>query len=95
MDSEDAFRRFGHDIESDPIGVLLAKWRRDAFIEKLKRLPDVVEVIPSGSLARGTQIGPVHDVDLIVVFDRSAHPGYGSGTESARAAMMHLEEEIR
>ena len=67
-------------IESDPIGVLLAKWRRDAFIGKLKQLPDVVEVIPSGSLARGTQIGPVHDVDLIVVFKQSEHPDYGQRT---------------
>ena len=94
MDSDDAFRRFGRDIESDPIGVLLAKWRRDAFIHALQQLPDVVEVIPTGSLARGTQIGPVHDVDLIVVFDGDAHPDYGSGSESAHAAMTHLQGEI-
>ena len=69
MESDDGFRSFSQAIESDPIGVLLAKWRRDAFIRKLKQLPDVAEVIASGSLARGTQIGPVHDVDLIVVFE--------------------------
>ena len=94
MESDDGFRSFSHAIESDPIGVLLAKWRRDAFIEKLERLPDVAEVIPSGSLARGTQIGPVHDVDLIVVFESSAHPDYGRGRESAQAAMEHLQREL-
>src|SRR5512135_2126482 len=94
MDSDDAFRRFGRDIESDPLGVLVAKWRRDAFIHALQQLPDVVEVIPTGSLARGTQIGPVHDVDLIVVFDGDKHPDYGSGSESAHAAMAHLQSAI-
>src|SRR5262249_7606731 len=39
-------------------------------------------------------IGPVHDVDLIVVFDKSVHPDYGKGPESARAAMTYLEEKL-
>ena len=100
MESDDGFRSFSRAIESDPIGVLLAKWRRDAFIKKLVDLPDVDEVIESGSLARGTQIGPVHDVDLIVVFDSSQHPDYGikdrsgKAVESAQAAMTHLEKEL-
>jgi Nucleotidyltransferase domain len=95
MESDDGFRSFSHAIESDPIGVLLAKWRRDAFIAKLKRLPDVAEVIPSGSLAHGTHIGPVHDVDLIVVFKSSEQPDYGSGRDSAQAAMEHLQDGLR
>lgn len=100
MESDDGFRSFSRAIASDPIGVLLAKWRRDVFIRKLNKLPDVVKVIPSGSLARGTQIGPVHDVDLIVVFDKSQHPGYGTkgrsqeAAESAQAAMTHLENGL-
>jgi hypothetical protein len=94
MESDDGFRSFGKAIESDPIGVLLAKWRRDAFIAKLKQFPDVAEAIPSGSLARGTQIGPVHGVDLMVVFEPSSHPNYGSGRESAHAAMEHLQVEL-
>lgn len=94
MESDDGFEAFGAEIKSDPLGVLLAKWRRDAFIAKLERLPDVIEVIPSGSLARGTHIGPVHDVDLIVVFDKSAHPDYGTRPESARAALTYLENRL-
>jgi len=94
MESDGGFESFGEEIKSDPLGVLLAKSRRDAFITKLERLPDVIEVIPSGSLARGTHIGPVHDVDLIVVFDKSAHPDYGTRPESARAAMTYLEDRL-
>jgi Nucleotidyltransferase domain len=95
MESDDGFQSFSQAIESDPIGVLLAKWRRDKFIHILKQLPDVAEVIPSGSLAKGTHIGPVHDVDLIVVFKKSEHPDYGSRPESALAAMEHLQAELR
>jgi hypothetical protein len=95
MESDDSFRAFGREIQSDPISVLLAKWRRDAFIKDLEGRPDVVEVIPSGSLARGTQIGPVHDVDLIVVFSPSEHQDYGHGSDSARAAMDHLESSLQ
>jgi hypothetical protein len=100
MESDDGFESFSRVIASDPIGVLLAKWRRDAFTRALKKLPDVVDVVPSGSLARGTQIGPIHDVDLIVVFDSSRHPDYGingnpeKAAESAQAAITHLENEL-
>src|SRR5690349_18606663 len=94
MESDDGFETFGKKIKSDPIGLLLAKWRRDAFTRKLEQLPDVVEVIQSGSLARDTQIGLINDVDLIVVFDRSKHPDYGSGPESAQAAMTYLEGKL-
>ena len=82
MESDDGFDAFRQEIESDPLGVLLAKWQRDKFIGKLKQLPDVVEVIPSGSLTRGTQIGRIHDVDLIVVFDKDAHPDFGRAGRS-------------
>jgi len=94
MGSDDGFGSFGQAIKSDPVGVLLARWRRDAFTGKLGRLPDVTDVIPSGSLAPGTRIGPVHDVDLIVVFDSSMHPDYGQGPASAQAAMEHLQDAL-
>jgi hypothetical protein len=101
MESDDGFRSFSRAIKTDPIGLLLAKWRLDVFTAKLKQLPDVVDVIPSGSLARSTQIGPVHDVDLIVVFDKTRHQDYGikGGTEeakaSAQASLDHLEGALR
>jgi hypothetical protein len=91
MESDEAFRRFGRAIESDPLGVLLATWRRDAFTARLRRLPDVAEVIPSGSLAGGTHVGDIHDVDLIVVFDSSDHPDWGHGEVSVQAALERLQ----
>ena len=100
MESDDGFESFSEAIKSEPFLVLLAKWRQDVFIRKLKKLPDVVDVIPSGSLARGTHIGSVHDVDLIVVFDPSMHPDYGikgrskEATDSAQAAITHLENGL-
>jgi hypothetical protein len=101
MESDDGFQSFSEAIATDPVRMLLVMWRRDDFIAKLEELPDVVEVIESGSLARGTQVGPVHDVDLIVVFDKSKHPDYGikgnsaKAAESAQAAITHLENELR
>jgi hypothetical protein len=92
MNSDDTFRSFSRAIATDPIGLLLAQWRREVFIRKLEHRPDVLAVIPSGSLGRGTQIGPVHDVDLIVIFDRASHPGYGQeGAESAEDAIDELD----
>ncbi len=88
------FDRFGREIASDPIMVLLARWRRSAFIDALRRRPDVVEIIPSGSLARGTHVGPIHDVDLIVVFDQTMHPEW-RGSGSAQAALEHTQTGIR
>lgn len=94
MGSDDEFDAFGEDIARDPVRALLAKWQRDAFIAKLKGLPDVLEVIPSGSLTRDTYIGSVKDIDLIVVFDKSKHPDWGSGPESAEAALKYLEDKL-
>jgi hypothetical protein len=91
---EHDFRRFGKDIETDPLAVLLARWRRDIITSALMTCPDVAEVIPSGSLARGTHVGPIHDLDLIVVFRASQHPDWGGSGASAQAALEHLQTEI-
>jgi hypothetical protein len=78
----------------DPLMALLARWRQSVVIDALKNRPDVVEVIPSGSLARGTPLGPVHDVDLIVIFDQEMHRDWQS-SGSARAALEQMQTAIR
>lgn len=93
MNSDEAFDSFGRTIKSDPLDLLLARWRRDTFTAALRRLPDVAEVIPSSSLARGTHSGPLHGFDLMVVFDAAQHPDWGGGG-SAQAAVEHLEHVI-
>jgi hypothetical protein len=100
MESDLGFKAFSQAIKTDPIGLLFAQWRRDYFVGQLMKVPGVARIIQSGSLARGTQIGPVHDVDLIVVFDPDVHPGFaikGTSTEaqaSAQAAIAYLEAEL-
>jgi hypothetical protein len=94
MESDDGFDAIGKEIASDPIRVLLAEWRRDAFIARLKTLPDVIEVIPTGSLARDTCPEDIKDIDLIVVFEKSAHPDYDSGSKSAEDALTYLQEKL-
>ncbi len=90
MDSDEAFGRFIKAVETDPFDVLLARWRRNAFTRRLRKIPGVVQVIHSGSLARGTYVGKIHDVDLIVVFDKAHHPDWGGANGSAQAALEHL-----
>jgi hypothetical protein len=94
IEPSDPFDKFAQDIESDPLVVLLARWRRSAVINALKDRPDVVEVIPTGSLARSTHLGPIDDVDLIVVFDESMHPDWHGGG-SAQVALEHLQAAVR
>ena len=80
--------------KAGPLTALLARWRRSVVTDALKNRPDVAEVIPSGSLARGTHLEPVHDVDVIVVFDEEMHQDW-HGSGSARAALEHVQTAIR
>ena len=94
MGSDEAFDRFSRAIESDPLDVLLARWRRDAFTKRLRKIPGVDQVIHSGSLARGTNVGGIHDVDLIVVFDRDHLPDPALGSGSAAGTLRYMQEGV-
>lgn len=90
MDSNEAFDRLDENIRTNPLAVLLAKWNRDSMIAALLKIPGVIAVVPSGSLARGTHIGPLHDIDLIVIVDRS----WIGGSGSAELALQRLRDAI-
>lgn len=90
---EQEFQRFSRQLEADPLAVFLARSRRDAAMDALKRQPGVAQVLPSGSLARGTQARLIHDVDLIVVFEAEAHPEW-HGPGSADAALDAMQRMI-
>lgn len=90
---EREFQRFARKLETDPLMVLFAKWRREAAIDALKRQPGVTEVVPSGSMARGTHMRRIHDVDLIVVFDDDAYVEW-HGPGSADVALEHVQGMI-
>jgi hypothetical protein len=65
--------------------------RRDQFRSALTTAPDVVEVVPSGSFARRTHKNPIHDIDLLVVYDASKHPDWGQPGASAGDALEHTD----
>src|SRR3954469_3195703 len=92
MDSQKAFEQFSRAIDSDPLDVLLAKWRRDRFVSELLRMPGVQAVIESGSLARETTVGPIHDIDLIVILDRHDARGSDRSLQPPNEALADLRD---
>lgn len=77
--------------DADIKDVREARRRRELFRTALLHCDDVDEVRPSGSLARGTHKDPIHDVDLVAVFDDAAHPSWGDPGETAKAALEHTQ----
>lgn len=72
-----------------------ARARRDLFRTELAKESDVLEVRPSGSLARGTHKDPVNDVDVVVVFDSDEHPDWNEPGPSAEAALEHVRHAVK
>jgi predicted nucleotidyltransferase len=90
----DSFARFRKSVDADPEQVVEARERRIKFENALLREPDVVEVIRSGSLARGTHKAPIHDVDLVVVYERELHQDWDQVGTSAEEALQHTREIV-
>ena len=76
-------------VNAGPDSVREARRRRNVFCDAFAKQPGVEETVPSGSLARGTQRDPIHDVDLIIVFSPSDHPDWDNGSGSAQAALEY------
>lgn len=79
---------------ASPEQVAEARRRRDLFRSALPNFDDVVEVRASGSLARRTHKDPIHDVDVVVVFDPAAHPDWGEPGASAQEALEYARAQI-
>lgn len=94
MSVNDAFKAFQDVVNADITAVKEARTRRDLFKEAFGPLPDVDEVIPSGSLARGTQKDPIRDVDVIIVFNGDDHPDWGEPGASAKDALDYTREHV-
>ncbi|MBT1631654.1 MULTISPECIES: nucleotidyltransferase domain-containing protein [Curtobacterium] len=90
----DSFATFQSVVNADPDQVAEARRRRRLFERAFKSEPDVVEVVPSGSLARGTHKDPIHDVDLIVVYDADQHEAWGASGASAHEALDHARAAV-
>ena len=94
MDLNAGFDEYQKTVDADPEQVAVARDRRDVFKKAFGGEADVVEVFGSGSLARSTQLKPVHDVDLVVVFDAEHHPDWGTPGTSSEDALDHVRERV-
>lgn len=90
----DSFDSLQGEINADVEVVRLARQRRDTFKAALSTAPDVKVVWGSGSLARSTQLQPVHDVDLVVEFDAEEHPKWGQAGDSAEEAIERCRDLV-
>jgi hypothetical protein len=94
VELDTAFDQHQTAVNADPAAVKEARRRRDLFKEALAPEDDVTETFPSGSLARGSQIEPINDVDFVAVYDPDAHPDWGSPGSSAEDALHHVGSQV-
>lgn len=89
-----AFDDYQKVVDAEKEHVDEARDRRNVFCRAFQTIPACTEQVASGSLARGTQRDPIHDVDLIMVFDPNAHPTWDGGAGTAEAALEHTRSEV-
>ncbi|MFW0797783.1 nucleotidyltransferase [Gordonia sp. CPCC 205515] len=94
MTIDGAFEQYQRTVNADISQVRLARERRDTFKGAFKSQADVLDCFGSGSLARSTQLKPVHDVDLVLVYDPERHQDWGQPGGSAEAAVRHVQAEV-
>lgn len=95
MSVDSTFDTYQATVNADPSQVTEARRRRDLFKTAFAGGDDVEEVRASGSLARGTQKDPIHDVDTIIVFKADSHLGWGQQGDSAEEALNHVQTRVR
>ncbi|MEV4348903.1 hypothetical protein AB0J83_30975 [Actinoplanes sp. NPDC049596] len=81
-------------MDAERMQVVLARARRDMFKEAFAAESDVVEVFGSGSLRRSTQLKPIHDVDLVIVYEAADHPDWGKTGDSAEEALDYTRGRV-
>jgi predicted nucleotidyltransferase len=94
MSVSSAFDDFQRSVNASSDQVQSARERRDLFRDAFRTCADVDEVVPSGSLARGTQKRPIHDVDIIIVFSREEHPEWGVTSDSVEEALNLTQTRV-
>jgi hypothetical protein len=92
---EQAFDDFQEIVNADKALVDLARERRDIFKRAFKGETDVAEVFGSGSLARSTQLDPMNDVDLVIVYRAEDHDGWGEPGASAADALEYTRGRVK
>lgn len=92
-----AFDTFQTAVNADPEQLAEARRRRDVVLQSMASQGDTdsADCFVSGSLARKTQRGFIHDVDLVIAYEASEHPTWGSSGNSAEAALEHARSQIK
>lgn len=92
---ESGFDDLQRAVDAEIDAVREARRRRDVFRTALPRAEDVLEVLPTGSLARGTHKDPIHDVDVVVLYDPDAQPAWGGPGDSALEALEDTRDLVK
>lgn len=97
MTPDTAFDQFQTTVNADPDQLTEARRRRDVVLGAMGTRTDVdkEDSFVSGSLARGTQRGLIHDVDLVIVYDADQHPDWGDPGPSATDALEYAREQVK
>ncbi|TXK11141.1 nucleotidyltransferase family protein [Microbacterium wangchenii] len=90
----ESFAELQKTVDADPLVVKTARERRDIFKSALRSAADVRTVWGAGSLARSTQLQPVHDVDLVVEFKAEDHRDWGQPGTSAEDAIERCRDLV-
>lgn len=94
MNVSDAFGRYQSYVDADPESVKEARRRGHVFKGAFEKLDEVHEVFISGSLARKTHRKPINDVDVVIVYDRDAHPDWGQPGASGEDALKYTSAKV-
>lgn len=94
MKLSEAFDTLQSAVNADPKVVDEARRRRNAFRKAFDGEPDVERTFASGSFARGSQIAPIKDVDLLILYRGAKHPDWNQPGDSAEAALRHTQTRI-
>lgn len=95
MNVNDAFDTYQRYVNADESSLTTARERRDLFKSAFEPQPDISRVLRSGSLARGTQRDPIHDVDMILIYDGLQHPEWGAPGRSAEDALDYTRDQVK
>jgi len=90
----DAFAKYQWYVDAGPAQVKEARERAASFKGAFNTLTDVDEVFMSGSLARKTHKDPIHDVDVVIIYNEVDHPGWGDAGDSAEDALNYTREKV-
>jgi hypothetical protein len=94
MSVNSAFDDYQDTIDEDPDVVAVARGRRGLVKTAFGAEDDVTETFSSGSLRRATQLKPIHDLDMVIVYDADAHPTWGQVGDSAEDALVHVQGRV-